>query len=84
MENGLPRRASLPKTAYVMCGWPLVLVFIGGALGGALGGAAFWTNTKIYKSNLPIPAKIVLNLLAGIAAFLLWAVAVQEIRNFRK
>ncbi len=64
----------LPASAYVMCGWPLVLVFVGGALGGGLGGGAFAINVGIYKSNLPVAAKIALNILTGLAAIVLWIV----------
>lgn len=61
----------------LLCGWPLFLMFVGGALGGALGGAAYGINTKIYKSSLPVLAKVCLNLLAGLTAVGLWlAVAV--------
>jgi len=66
---------------HLLCGWPLVLVVLGGLIGGALGGAAYGINMSIYNSNLPIPAKIVLNLLAGSAAFLLWLVAAAAIRQ---
>jgi hypothetical protein len=67
--------AKLPGAAYVLCGWPLLLVAIGGAIGGGLGGAAFGVNLKIYKSNLPTAAKIVLNLLTGFAAIGIWLAA---------
>ncbi len=38
------QKAKLPPLAYLMCGWPLLLVAIGGAIGGCLGGAAFGVN----------------------------------------
>ena len=70
-ENG--KTGNLPKSAHLACGWPLLLVTIGGAIGGGLGGAAYGVNMAIYKSNLPIPAKIVLNLLTGFVAIGTWA-----------
>lgn len=67
----------LPAIAHAACGWPLVLVAIGGAIGGGLGGAAYGINIAIYKSRLPLAAKIVLNLVTGLAAFGIWlAIAV--------
>ncbi len=70
----------LPASAHVMCGWPLFLVAVGGALGGGLGGAAYGINVSIYKSGLPVAAKIVLNLAVGLGAAGIWfgiALAVQ-------
>lgn len=78
------QQPKLPAGAHVMCGWPLLLVFIGGAIGGGLGGAAYAINIGIYKSSLPAPAKVVLNLVVGIAAFAIWlgiAVAIHAARS---
>lgn len=61
-----------PPLAHLLCGWPLALVFIGGAVGGGLGGLAYGLNMAVYKSNLPIPAKAVLNLAIGAAAIGGW------------
>ena len=38
--------------AHAMCGWPLILVAIGGLIGGALGAAAYAINLAIYKSGI--------------------------------
>jgi hypothetical protein len=65
-------KPKLPISAHLMCGWPLILVFLGGAIGGGLGGAAYGVNMAIYKSNLPTAAKIALNLITGTAAIILW------------
>lgn len=76
--------AKLPATAHLLCGWPLVMVFIGGAIGGGLGGAAYAVNVGIYKSKLPVPAKVALNIITGVAAIGLWfaiAVAIQIARQ---
>lgn len=67
-------KEKLPTSAYIMCGWPLVLVFVGGALGGGLGGAAFAINFEIYKSRLPVAVKVILNILTGLSAVILWLV----------
>ena len=74
----------LSAGAYVLCGWPLLLVAIGGAIGGGLGGAAFGVNLKIYKSNLPTAAKIVLNLFTGFAAIGLWFAIAAALLAARK
>lgn len=72
--------AKLPAWAHLLCGWPLVLIAIGGAIGGGLGGAAYGINIAIYKSSLPLPLKIILNIITGLAAALIWlaaAIAIQ-------
>jgi hypothetical protein len=63
----------LSASAYLICGWPLVLVAFGGAIGGGLGGLAYGLNLLIYKSKLPLLAKLVLNFLTGVAAIGIWA-----------
>jgi hypothetical protein len=64
-----------------MCGWPLMLVAIGGAIGGALGGAAYGINVAIYKSSLPVVVKIALNVLVGLSAVVTWFAAALAIHN---
>jgi len=80
----LKSRNKLPASAHVMCGWPLLLVAIGGAIGGGLGGAAYGINVAIYKSKLPVAAKILLNLLTGAAAISIWAAIAAAIQSARK
>jgi hypothetical protein len=65
-------KEKIPISVLLMAGWPLLLIGIGGAIGGALGGLAFGINLSLYKSNMNIGLKIVLNILTGCAAFLLW------------
>jgi hypothetical protein len=62
----------LPMIAHILCGWPLILLFIGGAIGGALGGVAYAVNISLYKSNLPGVLKFMLNLLIGMLAIGIW------------
>lgn len=76
-EAGLNKpRASQAKEmsvmAHVLCGWPLILVLIGGLIGGALGAAAYAINTAIYKSKMPAVFKLVLNLGVGFSAIAVW------------
>jgi hypothetical protein len=77
-------KTKLPASAHVLCGWPLVRVAIGGAIGGGLAGVAYAINVGIYKSGLPVPAKVVLNILTGLAAVGIWfaiAMAIQLARR---
>ncbi|MCH4246960.1 MAG: hypothetical protein LKF82_03850 [Acinetobacter populi] len=71
------QKEKLPMRVHVWCGWPLILVFIGGALGGGLAGLAYILNLKVYKSELKIPIKNLLNFLIGVSAFVLWFVVHQ-------
>jgi hypothetical protein len=77
-------KPKLPASAFLMCGWPLLLVAIGGAIGGGLGGAAFGINIAIYKSRLPVPAKVVLNILVGLSAIGIWFAIAMAIESGRK
>ncbi|MCL2310527.1 MAG: hypothetical protein FWC42_09740 [Proteobacteria bacterium] len=81
-ESGQTAPAPLPWQAHIMCGWPLILVFIGGAIGGGLGGRAYGINIKVYKSGLPAVAKSALNILTGVAAFVVWIIIVRIIRGY--
>jgi predicted lysophospholipase L1 biosynthesis ABC-type transport system permease subunit len=71
----------LPLRVHLMCGWPLLLVAIGGAIGGALGGLAYAGNLAIYKSHLAVPLKIVLNVASGLAAIIIWLVIAAAISS---
>ena len=50
------------------------MIAFGGAIGGGLGGVAYALNVAIYRSRMPVVVKILLNLLVGCAAFVLWLV----------
>jgi hypothetical protein len=79
VRKPLPQK--LPMTAHVLCGWPLFLLFIGGAIGGLLGGAAYGVNMSLYKSNLPGAFKVVLNLLVGMLAIGIWLTIALMLRK---
>ena len=57
---------------HLAAGWPLVLVFIGGAIGGACGGAAYGANLKIFSSKLSKTRKYVYSFLVGVASFIVF------------
>jgi len=81
---GKPESVPLPKWAHLVCGWPLVMVAFGGAIGGGLGGAAYGVNLWIFKSRLPLVAKVALNVFSGMAAFVLWALIAGAIHSKRR
>lgn len=62
----------LPMIAHILCGWPLMLLFIGGAIGGVLGAVAYVVNISLYKSNIPGVLKFILNLVVGMLAIGGW------------
>ncbi|WP_312842948.1 hypothetical protein [Stutzerimonas nitrititolerans] len=64
----------LTAKAHILCGWPLILVAIGGAIGGGLGAAAYALNVAIYRSSMSRKAKITQNILSGLGAFVAWLV----------
>ena len=66
---------------HLMCGWPLVLIAIGGAIGGGLGGAAYGINLQVYKSKMPIAVKVILNLVVGTVAIAIWAALAMAIQH---
>ena len=72
VRNAPPPKGPITMTAHLLSGWPLILVFIGGAIGGALGALAYGINISLYKSNLPGVLKVILNLLVGMAAIGIW------------
>lgn len=80
-KSTTPEAPSLPREAHVMCGWPLLLILVGGAVGGGLGGAAYAINLSIYKSRLPVVVKVFLNLFTGIAAIGIWLAVVVAIQS---
>jgi hypothetical protein len=82
--SGKPRVTEPPKLpviAHVLCGWPLIMVAIGGAIGGALGAVAYAINLSIYKSRMPVIFKLILNLGVGFSAIAVWWIIVLAIRK---
>lgn len=62
---------------YLAMGWPIALMFVGGAVGGGCGGAAYVVNCYIFKSKLSTPMKYVCSFLVGIGAIILYMVCVM-------
>ncbi len=70
-----PAAEAKPKTpvwAYIVCGWPLILVVIGGAIGGGLGGAACFANLSIFRSQLHPALKALFIATTGMLAVGIW------------
>jgi hypothetical protein len=80
-ELSVTPKPKLPLKVHLMCGWPLLLVAVGGAIGGLLGGLAYGANLAVYRSKLAVPLKVVLNIAAGLAAFGLWLLAAKVVRS---
>lgn len=53
---------------HIAAGWPLILIFVGGAVGGALGAAAYFINAKIFLSGKTNASKFFMSALTGIGA----------------
>ncbi|GAA4430020.1 hypothetical protein [Bremerella cremea] len=64
----------VPFWAHLLCGWPLFLVAVGGAVGGGLGGLAYGISISIFKTNVPMPVKIIAPVFIGMAAVVLYFV----------
>ena len=67
---------------HLAAGWPLFLMFSGGAVGGGCGGAAYVINGKIFSSKLSQPLKYVYSFLVGIAAVILYIIAAVVFKRF--
>ena len=74
-----PPEEKLPSIAYVLTCWPILLVLVGGAIGGGLGGLACGVNLHVYKSSLPVAAKVAIIPLTGVAAVGLWLAIVAAL-----
>jgi hypothetical protein len=57
-------------------GWPLILIFVGGAIGGACGGLAYYYGGKVFKSELSSFKKYLYAFLIGIGSIALYVLAV--------
>jgi ABC-type sugar transport system permease subunit len=59
---------------YLWAGWPMVMLFVGGAIGGGLGAAATVVNTQIFRSKLHGFFKYLITLVISISAFMIWLI----------
>lgn len=80
-QSSKPQGNAIPIWVYLICGWPLALVAVGGMIGGACGGAAFGINLSIWKSSLPTALKIILIPVVGFTAIGLWLAFALGLRS---
>ncbi len=73
--------AKYPAKAHAYAAWPLVLIFIGGAIGLVYGVVAYLINLKIYGSELSKLNKILANLLCGMSACSAWWFTAQLVQR---
>jgi hypothetical protein len=61
----------LSLVQWIWSGLPIILIFMGGAIGGAVGGAAFWVNTRIFRSDMSTTERYILvGLTSAISVFI--------------
>jgi hypothetical protein len=61
----------LSLVQWIWSALPIILIFMGGAIGGAVGGAAFWINTRIFRSEMgSVEQYILVGLTSTIAVFI--------------
>lgn len=75
-KAGFPSLWGLSWRQQIAAGWPLVMIFFGGAVGGALGGLAYLINGQIFHSKMKTPLKYVFSFLTGVWAVLMYVVAI--------
>lgn len=72
-------RRKLTPVEQAACAWPMVLLFVGGAIGGACGGGAWAINTRIMSGNQSAPVRYLLVALTGVGAVVVWFLAVAAL-----
>lgn len=72
---------------YLFGAWPIIMIFIGGAIGGALGAAAACFNMEIFRSKLNVFFKYLFTLIVSLLAVIIWltlAVLIYQRGGFGK
>jgi hypothetical protein len=68
---------------WVWSAFPIILIFLGGALGGGIGGAAFWINARIFRSEMSTIEQFILTgLTTAITIFLYLILSTLFLRMF--
>ena len=68
---------------WVWSAFPIILIFIGGAIGGGIGGAAFWINARIFRSEMSAIEQFLLTgLTTAITVFLYLILSTLFLRLF--
>lgn len=71
----------LPPLVHVVCGLPLALVVVGGAIGGALGGTAYALALMFYRKTRSLPQTLGVSVVLGAAAAVAWYLIVSAMRS---
>ena len=79
--DGQPYELAPPLQWYewIIVGFPVVLMVIGGGIGGALAGVSVVLNASLMRSKLPAPLKYVAGIAVTVIAFFILAVAAYKI-----
>jgi len=68
---------------WVWSAFPIILIFLGGALGGGIGAAAFWINARIFRSEMSAIEQFLLTgLTTAITVFLYLILSTLFLRLF--
>lgn len=65
---------------WVWCGWPIVLMFMGGFLGALLGGGAFVTNARIFREDINGVLKYFVTAVVSIVAVVLFVLIAGSVQ----
>ena len=85
LVDGQTVRLAEPLAWYqwLVAGFPLLLLFMGGALGGFLGAAAMMVNANLMRSSLPTAARYGLSALVGLITFVTFIIIAALIHGMR-
>jgi hypothetical protein len=73
--------APLAWYEWAWAAFPLVLIFLGGAIGGGLGAVAATFNVGLFRSEKPVFVKYALSAAISFAAFFIWVLIVSAIQR---
>lgn len=66
---------------YIWSGWPILMIFVGGAIGGSLGAAAVTINTQIFRTKLHGFLKYLVAFFISIFAFMIWLIIAMHLNR---
>jgi len=62
---------------HLTAGWPLLLIFVGGAIGGLCGAISYIISAKLFNSKIPKASKYLFSILIGIVFIGIWFLLVM-------
>lgn len=83
--DGQTMRLAEPLAWYqwLFAAFPLLLLFIGGALGGFLGALGTMINASLFRSSLPTAARYALSALVGLVSFAVFIAIAAQFQSAR-